>query len=49
MDHFCKFHQEPHSKKSCLQWINSMTLVMNKLLDTQLAYPAEEENQNNEP
>ena len=38
MDNLCTFHQEPHSEKSCLQWINSMTLVMNKFLDTY--YPA---------
>ena len=27
MDNFCTFHQQPHSKKNCPQWINSMTLV----------------------
>ena len=36
MDNFCTFHQHPHSKKSCPQWINSMTLVMNQLLDSKL-------------
>ena len=35
-------------KKSSLQWINSMTLVMNKLLDTQLADPEEEQTQTND-
>ena len=34
MDNLCIFHQEPHCENSCPQWINSMTLVMNKLLDT---------------
>ena len=36
MDNFCTFHQQPHSEKSCPQWINSMTLVMNQLLDAKL-------------
>ena len=49
MDHFCTFHQEHHSEKNFPQWINSMTLVMNQLLDTQLAYPEEEEAQTNDP
>ena len=48
MDHFCTFHQEHHSEKSCPQWINSMTMVMNQLLDTQLADLEEEEDQTNE-
>ena len=39
MDHFCTFLQEPHSKKSFPQWIKSMTLVMNQLLDAQLSEP----------
>ena len=39
MDHFCTFHQEPLSKKSFPQWINSMTLVMNQILDTQIIEP----------
>ena len=39
IDHFYTFHQEHHSKKSCPQWINSMTLVMNQLLDAQLKDP----------
>ena len=47
MDNFCIFHQEPHSEKSCPQWINSMTLVMNQLLDAQLEDLEEEEDQNN--
>ena len=49
MDHFCTFHQEPHFEKICPQWINSMTLVMNKLLDTQLADLEGEQAQTNEP
>ena len=48
MDHFCTFHQKNHSKKSFLQWINSMTLVMNQLLDAQLTDPEKEEGQTNE-
>ena len=35
-DNFCTFHQQPHSEKKCPQWLYSMTLVMNKLLDPQL-------------
>ena len=42
MDHFCTFHQEHHSKKSFPQWINSMNLVMNQLLDAQMTDPNEE-------
>ena len=36
MDNFCTFHQQPHSEKKFPQWINSMTLVMNQLLDSKL-------------
>ena len=39
MDNFCTFHQEPHSEKNCPQWINSMTLVMNRILDAQMTKP----------
>ena len=35
-DNFCTFHQQPHSEKKCPQWIHSMTLVMNKLLNPEL-------------
>ena len=49
MDHFCTFHQEPHSKKQIPQWINSMTVVMNKLLNTQVEDSEEEKIQTNEP
>ena len=49
MDHFCTFHQEHHSKKSFPQWINSMTLVMNELLNAQLADTEGEEEATNEP
>ena len=49
MDHFCTFHQEHHSEKRCPQWINSMTLVVNHLLDTQLEDPEEEQAQTNKP
>ena len=36
MENFCTFHQKTHSEKNCLQWINSMTLVMNQMLDSKL-------------
>ena len=35
-DNFYTFHQQPHSEKKCPQWSNSMSLVMNKLLDSKL-------------
>ena len=35
-ENFCTFHQQPHSEKKCPQWLHSMTLVMNKLLDPKL-------------
>ena len=41
MDNFCTFHQEHRSEKSCPQWLNSMTLVMNQSLDTKLEDPEE--------
>ena len=37
MDNFCTFHQQPHFEKKCPQWLKSMTLVMNQLLDSKLA------------
>ena len=48
MDNFCTFHQEPHSEKSCPQWVNSMTLLMNQLLDTQIIDREKEKAQTNE-
>ena len=42
MDNFCTFHQQPHFEKNCPQWINTMTLVMNQLLDSKLIEIAEE-------
>ena len=48
MDNFCTFHQQPHFDKNCPQWINSMTLVMNQLLDSKLTETGEEE-KDNEP
>ena len=36
-DNFCTFHQQHHSEKKCPQWLCSMTLVMNKLLDSKLS------------
>ena len=49
MDHLYTFHQEPHSEKSFPQWINSMTLVMNQILDVQIIEPEVEEEKTNEP
>ena len=43
MDNFCTFHQQPHSEIFCPQWINSMTLVMNHLLDSKLTKDNNEE------
>ena len=47
MDKFCTFHQHPHSEKNCPQWINSMTLVMNQLLDSKLTKADDEEEKGN--
>ena len=47
MDNFCTFHQQPHSEKNCPQWINSMTLVMNQLLDSKLIEADDEEEKGN--
>ena len=47
MDNFCTFHQQPHSEKNCPQWINSMTLVMNQLLDSKLIEDNDEEGKDN--
>ena len=49
MDHLYTFLQENHSEKSFPQWINSMTLVMNQLLDAQLGDPGEKQGQTNDP
>ena len=43
MDNFFTFHQQPHFEKNCPQWINSMTLVMNQLLDSKLTEDEDEE------
>ena len=48
MDNFCTFHQQPHSEKNCPQWINSMTLVMNQLLDSKLTETDNEEEQDDQ-
>ena len=48
MDNFCTFHQQPHSEKNCPQWINSMKLVMNQLLDSKLTEDGEEEEKGNQ-
>ena len=42
MDNFCIFHQQPHSEKNFPQWINSMTLVMNQLLDSKVTEAMDE-------
>jgi len=34
-DNFCSYHQKNHPKRTFPQWINSMTLVINQLLDQQ--------------
>ena len=47
MDNFFTFHQQPHSEKNCPQWINSMTLVMNQLLDSKLTEDNDEEGKDN--
>ena len=47
MDNFCIFHQQPHSEKNCPQWLNSMTLVMNQLLDSKLTEDSDEEEKGN--
>ena len=49
MKHFYTFHQEPHSKKNFRQWINSMALVMNQILEAQITKPEVEEEKTNEP
>ena len=46
-DNFCTFHQQPHSEKNCPQWINSMALVMNQLLDSKLTEDNSEEGKDN--
>jgi len=33
LDNFYLDHQASHLEKTCVKWINSMTLVINKLLD----------------
>ena len=47
-DNFCTFHQQPHSEKKCPQWLNSMTLVMNKLLDSKLTKDSGKEEEKNQ-
>ena len=42
-DNFCTFHQQPHYEKKCPQWLNSMSLVMNKLLNSKLTEDSGEE------
>ena len=48
MDHLCTFHLEHNSRKKFSQWINSMILVTNHLLDAQLIEPKVEEDQKND-
>ena len=47
MDNFCTFHQQPHSAKIFPQWINSLTLVVNQLLDSKLTEDSDEEEKGN--
>ena len=47
MDNFCTFHQQPHSEKNCPEWINSMTLVMDQLLDSKQIETDNEEEKDN--
>ena len=47
MEKFCTFHQQPHSEKNCPQWINSMTLVMNQMLDSRLTEEGDEKRKEN--
>ena len=49
MDNFCTFHQQPHSKKNYPHWINSMTLVMNQLLNSKMIETEEEKGKYHEP
>ena len=49
MDNLCTFHQQPHSEKNCPEWINSMTLVMNQLLDSKLTETVDEKGKGHEP
>ena len=49
MDNFCTFHQQPHSEKNCPQWINSMSLVMNQLLDSKLTETVDGEEKDPKP
>ena len=48
IDNFYTFHQQPHSDNNCPQWLNSMTLVMNKLLDSKLTEDSDEEEKGNQ-
>jgi len=34
-DNLCSYHHQNHSKKTCPQWVKSMTLVINQLLHQQ--------------
>ena len=46
-DNFYTFHQQPHSENNCPQWLNSMTLVMNQLLDSKLTKDSGKEEKKN--
>ena len=49
MENLCTSHQHSHSGKNCPQWINSMTLVMNQLLDSKLTETGDEGEKVHEP
>ena len=48
MDNLFTFHQETHSEEKFPQWINSMTLDMNQILDAQITEPEVKEDKTNE-
>ena len=48
MDNFFTFHQQPHFENNCPQWINSMTLVLNQLMDFKLTETGKEEEKDNQ-
>lgn len=43
MDNFCSYHQANRLEKTCPQWINATTLVINRLLDQQSVEDQSEE------
>jgi hypothetical protein len=35
-DNLCSYHQQNYPERTCTEWFNSMTLVINRLLDQQI-------------